>query len=659
MEEDAPPLRSTLPTGVSVSPEVRRIAEVNRRSCEQPEEYWGALAHELHFATRTGPAFAPSDVPPYGRWFADWTTNLSYNCVDRWAASDRRHKVALHWEGEPGDRRSLTYVELLREVGRCASALRELGVGEGDRVTVYLPMIPEAVVAMLAIVRLGAIHSVVFGGFTARALAERLADSRSRVLITADGGFRRGKIVELKRIVDEALGGATETPKVVVVRRTCAPVAMDPDRDAWYHELLEGVDAPAPARMVRGDHPSFILYTSGTTGRPKGAVHSTAGYMVGVYASMRAVFDLTERDLFWCTADIGWVTGHSYVVYGPLLGGGTTLLYEGAMDHPAPDRWWEMIARHGVSIFYTSPTAIRSCIRLGEQYPLRHDLSSLRLLGTVGEPINPQAWAWYHRVIGREHCPIVDTWWQTETGAIMIAPQPGVASVPLKPGSAALPLAGVDAAVVDDQGGELPAGERGLLVIRRPWPAQFLTLWDDDARYRATYFARFPGWYYPADYGLKDADGYFWLLGRADEVMKVAGHRISTAEVEHILLLHPAVAESAVIGRHDEIKGEVPVACITLRPGFAPGAPLRRAMIEHVRDNLGAIAAPAQVYFVDHLPKTRSAKIMRRLIRDVVEERPLGDVTTLEDASSVEETRRAYAEFRAEIERERAAGRPR
>ena len=656
MAEEPPPVRSALPTSVSISPGVRRILEMNRRSNEEPEAFWAALARELHFETRSGPAFVPTDAPPYARWFPGWTTNLSYNCLDRWVGGPRRHKVAIHWEGEPGDRRSLTYDELLREVARFSTVLEELGVSSGDRVTIYLPQIPEAVIAMLATVRLGALHSVVFGGFAARALADRLADSGSRLLITADGGWRRGRLVELKRIADEALETSPLVQRVVVVRRTGAPVPMRPDRDAWYHELMDRAISPTPARMVPGDHPSFVLYTSGTTGRPKGAVHATAGYMVGAYYSMGAVFDLNEQDLFWCTADVGWITGHTYVAYGPLLRGGTVLLYEGAMDHPTPDRWWSMIARYGVTILYTSPTAIRASIKWGDRYPLAHDRSSLRLLGTVGEPINPQAWEWYHRVIGREQAPIVDTWWQTETGAILIAPQPGITPTPLKPGSATLPLAGVDAAVVDEQGHELPPGERGLLVLRRPWPSEFIGLWEDPERYRATYFARFPGWYYPADFAMRDSDGYFWLLGRADEVMKIAGHRISTAEVEHALLLHPAVAESAVIGRRDEVKGEVPVACITLRPGFAPGPPLRRAMVEHVRETLGPVAAPAQVYFVDRLPKTRSAKIMRRLIRDVVEERPLGDTTTLEDASSIDEARRAYAEFRAEIARDRAEG---
>ncbi len=643
----------SLPTGAGVSPGIDRVLAVNREALDHPNAFWGKVAQELHFSERSGPAFEETGDPPFGRWFPEWRTNLCYNCVDRWVGTDHQHRVAFHWEGEPGDQRSFTYLQLYREVNRCASLLQEAGVREGDRVTIYLPMVPEAIFAMLATVRLGAIHSVVFGGFTAQALADRINDSRSKVVVTADGGWRRGKIVELKRIADQALLAAPSVERVFVVRRTGQPIEMQEGRDVWYHEALEGAAEHVAPVWVKGVHPSFILYTSGTTGKPKGACHSTAGYMVWLYYTTQAIFDLRPTDLFWCTADVGWVTGHSYVVYGPTLRGASTFVYEGAPDFPAWDRWWAMVQRHRVTILYTSPTAIRGFIKQGEQWPDRYDLSSLRVLGSVGEPINPAAWRWYFRHIGKGRCPVVDTWWQTETGGVMIGAQLGIAPYPLKPGSATFPLAGVDARIVDEDGAEMAPMEKGLLTIRRPWPGEFMTLWGDPDRYRQVYFSRFPGVYFAADYALRDSEGYFWLLGRSDEVMKVAGHRISTTEIEHLLVMHPSVAEAAVIGRSDPIKGEVPVACVILKPGHMPTPSLREELRLHVRDNLGAIAVPAQVYFVDKVPKTRSAKIMRRLIRDVVEERPLGDVTTLEDETSIEEAQRAYRELKESLDRDR------
>ncbi len=646
-------LKEALPVETRISPGAARIMEINRDAIEHPNEFWSKVASELYFSERTGPAFEEIKEAPYGRWFAKWKTNLSYNCLDRWIGTETQHKVAFYWEGENGDQRTLTYLQLYREVNRMASILETAGVKAGDRVTVYMPMIPEAIFTMMGIVRLGAIHSVVFGGFTAQALADRINDSKSKVVVTADGGWRRGKIVELKKIVDQALAQTPTIEKVIVVKRTAQPVEMTEGRDVWYHDAVKGAaDYVAPV-MVEGTHPSYILYTSGTTGKPKGACHSTAGYMVWLYYTTNAVFNITPKDLFWCTADIGWVTGHSYIIYGPTLRGATSLMYEGAADFPAWDRWWDNIEKYGVSILYTSPTAIRGFIKQGEKWPEKHNLSSLRILGTVGEPINPEAWNWYYRVIGKSHCPIVDTWWQTETGGIMISPQPGIATYPLKPGSGTLPLAGVDAAVVDEHGKELPRAEKGLIVIRRPWPGQFMTLWGDHQRYEQVYFSKFPGFYYPADFCYRDTDHYFWLLGRADEVMKIAGHRIATTELEDILIMHPAVAESAVIGKADEIKGEVPVACVILKPGHTPSPQLRQELLDHVRNNMGPIAVPSQIYFVEKVPKTRSAKIMRRLIRDVVEERPLGDVTTLEDETSVEEARRAYNELKAQIDKAR------
>ncbi len=649
----APDPRRTesLPLTTVVSPGLARSRALNRSALEDPNRFWAPVADELHWFERSGPLFEPTESPPYGRWFPQWTSNLAYNCLDRWRGTPRWHRVAFHWEGEPGDRRALTYAELHRESERFAAGLRAAGVGAGDRVTLYLPMVPELPIAMLATARIGAIHSVVFGGFAASALAERVRDSGSRLVVTADGGWRRGKVVELKRTVDEALRSTPSVEKVVVVRRTGQPVASDRDRDVDYADFLRlgrGPVAPVPRT---GSQPTYILYTSGTTGRPKGAVHGTGGYMLWSYYTMRSVFGLGDADLYWCTADIGWVTGHTYVVYGPLLTGATSLLYEGAPDSPKPDRWWDLIERHGVTVLYTSPTAIRSAMKHGDPWPRAHDLSSLRLLGTVGEPINPEAWHWYFREIGGGRCPIVDTWWQTETGGILISPQPGLAAFPLKPGSATLPLPGVDAAVVDEQGRPLPPNEKGLIVLRRPWPGVFLTLWGDEERYREVYFRRFPGAYYPADFCLVDDDGYFWLLGRADEVLKVAGHRISTTEIEDALITHPAVAESAVIGRHDDLRGESPVACVILRPGHAPSPTLRQELADRVRATVGAVAVPSAIYFVEKVPKTRSAKIMRRLIRDVVEERPLGDTSTLEDETSIEEARRAYEELKRELAR--------
>ncbi|MCI4347987.1 MAG: acetate--CoA ligase [Thermoplasmata archaeon] len=651
MVEPTPAPSDPFPATPLVSPGVLTIKELNRRALEDPEGFWGPIAAELSWFDRRGPLFHATADPPYGSWFSDWSTNLAFNCLDRWIDSPRRHQVAFYWEGEPGDHRVLTYYQLYREVNRLAAAMKTAGVGQDDRVTLYLPMVPELPIAMLATARLGAIHSVVFGGFAAPALAERLNDSGSRLVITADGGWRRGKVVPLKPVVDAALHHSPSVEKVLVVRRTGSEVAMDPHRDEWYHDAIAGHAGTVAAAPVRGPHPSFILYTSGTTGRPKGAVHGTGGYMLWSYYTTRVVFDVSDRDLFWCTADIGWVTGHTYVVYGPLLAGLSSVIYEGAPDFPQPDRWWNIIQKYGVTTLYTSPTAIRAAIKNGDRWPRQHDLSSLRLLGTVGEPINPEVWNWYRREIGGTRCPVVDTWWQTETGGILISPQPGTATIPLKPGSATLPVPGVDAQVVDEEGRPLPPGRKGLIVIRRPWPGQFTTLWNDDARYRSVYFSRFPKWYYPADYAMADADGYFWLLGRADEVLKVAGHRIATIELENILITHPAVAESAVIGRHDEVKGEVPVACVVVKPGFGASSQLRQELLDLVRATMGAIAVPAAIYFVDKVPKTRSAKIMRRLIRDVVEERPLGDITTLEDETSIEDARRAYQEFKEELGR--------
>ncbi len=640
---------SVLPTSKTAHPDVNVINEIRRQSLEDPETFWHRFADELFWYEKNGPVLQPIEDPPYARWFPLWKTNISYNALDRHVNSWRKNKVAIYWESEEGERRVLTYYDLYKEVNRFASVLKSLGISKGDRVTVYMPMMPELVACLLACTRIGAIHSVIFAGFTSQAIADRVNDSQSKMVITSDVSCRRGRVIPIKAIVDEALKHTSTVEKVLVVRRGEGDVAMVEDRDVWYHEIAEQASKYVEPERLEGTFPSFILYTSGTTGKPKGATHGTAGYMVWTHFTQKLVFDIDDRDIYWCTADIGWITGHTYVVYGPLISGATSLIYDGAPDYPRPDRWWDLVERYGVTIFYTSPTSIRMHMKYGEEWVRRHDLSSIRILGSVGEPINPEAWNWYYTNVGRQRAPIVDTWWQTETGGIMIAPQPGLAPIPLKPGSATLPLPGVDAEVFTEDGRIAGPNEKGLLVIRKPWPGQFMTLWGDPERFKSIYFTRFAGCYYPGDFAMKDEDGYFWLLGRADEVLKVAGHRIGTIELEDALISHPAVAESAVVGKSDPIKMQVPVAFVVLRPGYIPSPQLRIELINHIRSTIGPIAAPGAVYFVDKLPKTRSGKIMRRVIAAVVEERQLGDITTLEDEASVDEVKRAYEELKAEL----------
>ncbi len=587
----------------------------------------------------------PGSTSPVARWFDGGTLNVSANCLDRHITTWRRNKAALIWEGEPGDVRILTYYELYRKVQRFANVLRSLGVEKGDRVTIYLPLIPEAVIAMLACARIGAIHSVVFAGFSAEALRDRINDSQSSVLITADGGWRRGSIVPLKRNADAALEQCPTVRHIVVVHRgTDDPtrVPMQEGRDHWWHRLMEHASPSCPAQPMEGEDPLFILYTSGTTGKPKGQLHTTAGYLTGVTLTTRWVFDLADEDVFWCTADVGWITGHSYVVYGPLSCGATVLLYEGAPDWPDRDRWWALVEKYGVTIFYTAPTAIRAMMRWGEHYVHRHDLSTLRLLGTVGEPINPEAWMWYWKNVGRQCCPVVDTWWQTETGAIVIAPLAGM--TPLKPGSVTQPLPGYSAAVVDDAGQPCAAGDRGYLVLTQPWPSMSRTIWGDHQRYIQTYWSRFPGVYFTGDAATRDTDGFYWLLGRTDDVLNVSGHRLSTMELESVLVEHPAVAEAAVIGRSDALKGQVPVAFVTIREQYDRVPSLGEELKEYVAQRIGALARPADVYLVAELPKTRSGKIMRRLLRDIAEGRVLGDTTTLADPAVVEQLKQLHRE---------------
>jgi acetyl-CoA synthetase len=612
------------------------------RAEADPEGFWAEQAREL-LSWKTPFTTTLNWEPPHARWFEDGTLNASYQCLDRHVASWRRNKAAIIWEGEPGETRTLTYLQLWREVCRAANVLKRLGVQAGDRVILYLPMVPELAIAMLACARIGATHSIIFGGFSAQAIRDRVQDAGARLIITADGGYRRGAVVDLKKNVDDALAGGVcpSVHDVLVVRRTGLPVHMDAGRDTWWHERVLAESWACEATPVPAEHPLFILYTSGTTGKPKGVVHSTAGYMLGVTYTSRLVFDLKEDDVYWCTADIGWVTGHSYVVYGPLSNGATTLMYEGAPNHPQPDRFWELIEKHGVTIFYTAPTAIRAFVRWGEQWPLRHDLSTLRLLGTVGEPINPEAWMWYHRVIGQERCPIVDTWWQTETGAIMISPLPG--ATPTIPGTATRPLPGVIADVVNKDGVSQGANEGGFLVIRKPWPSMIRTVWGDDARYQAQYWSQLPGVYFAGDGVRRDEYGYFWIMGRIDDVINVAGHRLGTMEIESALVAHALVAEAAVVGMPDELKGQGICAFVTLTGEAKPSPALAEELRLHVAKEIGAIAKPDQIRFTEVLPKTRSGKIMRRLLGDIAAARETrGDTTTLEDAGVLDRLRSQY-----------------
>jgi acetyl-CoA synthetase len=608
------------------------------------EAFWAHWARQLDWITPFTTICTWN--PPHARWFTGGTLNVSANCLDRHLTGARRNKAAIIFEGEPGDTRVLTYQDLWREVNAFAGGLKSLGIGRGDRVTIYLPMIPEAAIAMLACTRIGAIHTVVFGGFSADSLRERINDSGSRVLVTADGGWRRGNVVNLKAAADVALadGACPTIENVVVLNRThdARAVPMTDGRDHWWHRLVETAPRRTEPEPMDAEDPLFILYTSGSTGKPKGILHTTGGYLTQALATSKLTFDLRDDDVYWCTADVGWVTGHSYVVYGPLAAGATVLMYEGAPDWPARDRFWELIEKYAVSVFYTAPTAIRAFMKWGTDHLKKHDLSSLRLLGSVGEPINPEAWIWYHEQVGGGRCPVVDTWWQTETGGHMIAPLPGI--VATKPGSATFPFPGIDADVVDENGESVPAGGGGFLVIRSPWPGMLRTLWGDDERYVKTYWSKFgeKNLYFAGDGALRDADGYFWLLGRVDDIMLVAGHNISTMEVESALVDHPSVAEAAVIGRTHEIKGQAIAAFVSVKDGVRGTSELAGELKDHVAKKLGPICRPDDILFSAELPKTRSGKIMRRLLRDIAEGRALGDTTTLADPSVVAGLKEKY-----------------
>jgi acetyl-CoA synthetase len=607
-----------------------------KEAAENPDRFWGNVAKDLHWF-KPWTKVLEWEVP-WAKWFVGGETNISYNCLDRNVKNGKANKTVLIWEGEPGDIRTFTYQQLLTEVSKCANALKSLGIKKGDRVAIYMGMSPELPIALLACARIGAIHSVIFGGFSANALVDRNNDAQAVAVITQDTSYRRGGEVKLKETVDEALENCPTVKHVLVYKRSGSPVNMKAGRDHWWHDVVDKASADCPAEPLDSEHPLYILYTSGTTGKPKGVVHTTGGYAVGTYLTTKWVFDLKDDDIYWCTADIGWVTGHSYIVYGPLQNGATVVMYEGAPNYPEQDRFWSIIDRHKVTVFYTAPTAIRTFIKWGNDWPNKHKLTSLRLLGTVGEPINPEAWMWYREVIGKNKCPIVDTWWQTETGAIMISPIPG--AIATKPGSATKPFPGVMPEIVTLDGKPVPDGQGGYLVMRRPWPSMLRTVWGDPERYKTNYWSQIPGCYFTGDGARKDKDGYFWIMGRVDDVINVSGHRLSTMEVESALVAHPKVAEAAVVGRPDDLKGQAISAFVTLEQGNQPTDALKDELKKWVAKEIGALARPDDIRFTDVLPKTRSGKIMRRLLRELATSGDVkGDTTTLEDFSVIAKLR--------------------
>ena len=606
-------------------------------------KFWESQAKKLHWFEPWNSALEWK--APFAKWFVGGKINASYNALD----IQNPDKIAILWEGENEDRKSVTYGELLDSVQRLANGLKSLGVKKGDRITIYLPMVPELIVSILACARIGAIHTVIFSGFSSQSIRDRLVDSQSKIIITADGGFRRGNVVKLKEVVDLAIQDLDFIQNVIVLTRTKNPINMTA-KDLGWTQVLSDSSNVCPAEPLDGIHPLYILYTSGTTGKPKGVLHDTGGYLTHVSATFRWAFDIKDSDVYFCTADIGWVTGHSYVAYGPLVCGATQVMYEGSPDYPSPSRIWDLIQRYKVTIFYTTPTALRMFMKFGDSIPNSFDLSSLRLLGSVGEPINPEVWKWYYNIIGKSKCPIIDTWWQTETGAMMISPLPGLETIPLKPGSGALAIPGVDLAIVDESGTPLPRETKGYLVIRKPWPGMLLTLWGDDEKYKTVYWSKYKDSYYTGDYAIQDKDGYFWLLGRADDVLKVAGHRIGTAELESSMVSHASISEAAVCGIPDEIKGEAIIAFLVPKEGVVVTDLLRAQVVETIRTQIGPIATPQSIHFVSKLPKTRSGKIMRRLLKAMASNEKIGDVSTLEDGAAVSEIQSAFDELKKQIQ---------
>jgi acetyl-CoA synthetase len=636
---------------LKISFEGKKLNKIKSQALENPEQFWGEQAKSLVWFKQWDKVLDSSHAPFY-RWFVGGKLNASVNCLDRHIDSDLKNKIAIIWEAENGETRSFTYSQLYRSVNKFASALKNLGVKKGDRVTIYLPMVPELPIAMLACARIGAIHTVLFSGFSGQALIDRVNDSNSKVVITADGGFRRGKLFELKKVVDEVIPFSSSIEHVVVLKRASNDIKMS-HTDVWWHDIIKDALAYCEPEMIESTHPLYILYTSGTTGKPKGVVHSTGGYLTYLNSTARWVFDFTAKDILFCTADIGWVTGHSYTVYGPLMHGATQIIYEGTPDYPKPDRYWDIVEKHGATILYTTPTALRMYIKFGDRIPNSFDLSSLRLLGTAGEPINPEVWMWYFKTIGKENCPIVDTWWQTETGSVMISGCTGIETVPMKPGSGTFSLPGIDAVVVDENGKPADPDKKGYLVIRKPWPGMLMTLWKDEEKYQNTYWRKFDNIYFTGDYALCDVDGYLWLLGRSDDVLKIAGHRLGTVELESAFVSHPAIAEAAVTSRPDDKKGESIIGFVVLRTDFVSVSDqqLRNELVNHIRDRVGPIATPEEIYFVNKLPKTRSGKIMRRLLKSISNgsSTSIGDVSTLEDGTSLEEVRQVYYDLHKSI----------
>lgn len=621
--------------------------ETRKRARDDFIAFWAEQAKNLHWFEeweRTLEWHAP-----FARWFVGGKLNASYNALDV-HQQKRGTKLAILWEGENGESRVLTYHDLWVEVNKFSNVLKSLGVKKGDRVTIYLPMVPELIVSMLACARIGATHTVVFSGFSAKSLRDRIEDSKSKIVITADGGFRRGVVVKLKEVVDEAISGFDFVQNVIILEQAKNQITLN-QKDKIWHDLMKTAFHTCEPEKLESTHPLYILYTSGTTGKPKGVLHGTGGYLTHLYSTFKWIFDIKDSDVYFCTADIGWVTGHSYVAYGPLLHGTTLVMYEGAPDYPTPARMWEIIQKYKVTIFYTTPTALRTFMKFGDLIPNSYDLSTLRLLGTVGEPINPEVWKWYYNIIGKERCPIVDTWWQTETGGAMITPLPGLETIPLKPGSATRPIPGLDMAIVDESGKELPPETKGYLVVRNPWPGMLLTLWGDDEKYKSVYWSKYKNTYYAGDYAIKDKDGYFWLLGRADDVLKISGHRLGTAELESGFVSHKSVAEAAVCGIPHDIKGEAIIAFLVLKEGITPNENLKNEIVNHIRNVVGPIATPDQVYFVSKLPKTRSGKIMRRLLKSIARGDEIGDVSTLENEAAVSEVQAAFEELKLSIQK--------